>query len=115
MITRVTRQACENTLSIRHSHLVISADIQQHGETLLRLDPSAGCVERQLSHWNAHPVTSQVAQAQDPLSVRHHDGLEGDAWVSAVERMTSWSLACAGLFRRTFMLSTGQELSMVAM
>lgn len=48
------------------------------------MNPPAGCVERQLPHGNAHPITSQVAQAQDSLPVRHHDGLEGDARVNKV-------------------------------
>lgn len=62
------------------------------------MDPPAGCVERQLPHGNAHPITSQVAQAQDSLAVRHHDGLEGDARVNKVnDRLVVW-LVCVFLW-----------------
>lgn len=56
-------------------YLVVCADVQQHGETLLRSNSTAGCVERQLPHRYAHTVGSQVTQAEDTLPVRHHDGL----------------------------------------
>lgn len=55
--------------------LVVRANVQQHREALLRLNATTGGVERQFSHRNAHTVASQVAQAEDPLPVRHHDGL----------------------------------------
>lgn len=56
-------------------YLVVCTDVQQHGETLLRPNSTAGCVERQLPHRYAHTVGSQVTQAEDTLPVRHHDGL----------------------------------------
>lgn len=61
--------------ALDHTHLVVGADVQQHGETLLWLNTTTGCVERQLPDRNAHTITSQVTQAEDALPVRHHDGL----------------------------------------
>lgn len=69
LITPSILQLCART------HLVVRADVQQHRETVLWQNATAGCVERQLSHRNAHTVASQVAQAEDALPVRHHNGL----------------------------------------
>lgn len=59
-------------------YLVVSADIQEHRQTLLGFDPPTGRVQGQLPHGDAHAVAAQVAQTQNALAVRHHNSLDGD-------------------------------------
>lgn len=56
------------------AHLPVSANIKDNGQALVGLDASQGSVEGQLTHRDAHALHSKVTQAQDPLSVGHHDG-----------------------------------------
>lgn len=60
-----------------HTDLVVSANIQQHWETLLWSNTSTGCVECQLPDGNPHPVAAQVTESQDTLTICHHNGLRG--------------------------------------
>lgn len=46
----------------------------------MRLDPGQRRVERQLAHGDTHPARAQVAQTQDTLAVRHHDGANVCFW-----------------------------------
>lgn len=73
-LTLAVLQLCDQT------HLVVSADVQQHRETLLRPNTSTGCVERQLPNRNTHSVASQVTQAEDTLPVCHHNGLHKNTY-----------------------------------
>lgn len=57
------------------SYLVVCAHIQHDRQALLWRHASAGRVEGQLAHWDAHTIAAQVSQPQDPLSVRHTNSL----------------------------------------
>lgn len=56
--------------------LVVGADVQDDGETLVGLDAGQGSVEGQLPDGDAHAVGAQVSQAEDALSVRDDDGAD---------------------------------------
>lgn len=57
------------------SYLIICAHIQHDRQALLRRHASAGRVQGQLAHWDAHPMAAQVSEPQDPLSVSHTHSL----------------------------------------
>lgn len=63
-------------LALAMRYLVVGADVQQDGEALLWIDPSARSVQGQFAHRDAHAVAAQVSQAQDTLSISHHHCLE---------------------------------------
>lgn len=65
-----------DTVYLDHkSYLVFCAHIQHDRQTLLWRHPPARRVQRQLAHRDAHPITAQVSEAQDPLSIRHTNSL----------------------------------------
>lgn len=59
----------------RCTHHVISAHVDAHGQALLGLYPCTGCIQAQLPYWNPHSIDTQIAKAQDPLSISHHNSL----------------------------------------
>jgi len=59
--------------NLHASHLVIGSHIQSDGQTLVGLDACQGGIESQLAHRDAHTACTQIAKAQNPLAVRHHD------------------------------------------
>ena len=64
-----------NVTSSTDTHRVVRADVEGDRQTLTRVDAGAGRVQRQLPHWNAHPVGAQVAEPQYPLAVCDDDCL----------------------------------------
>ena len=56
------------------AHLAVGTEVEDDGQALVRLDAGQGRVEGQLADGDAHAVGAQVAQAQNALAVRHHDG-----------------------------------------
>jgi hypothetical protein len=52
---------------------VVGADVEQHGQALRGMHAGARRVERQLADGNAHAVRAEIAEAEDPLAVAHHD------------------------------------------
>jgi hypothetical protein len=63
--------------------LVVRADVEADGEADGRVEASGGHVEAHLTDRDSHAVRAEVAEAEDPLAVRHHD--EGD--VRPAERL----------------------------
>lgn len=55
--------------------LIVCSHIDAHGKAFLWPDSTTGRVKAQLPDRDAHPVHSQVPQAQDALPVRHHHSL----------------------------------------
>ena len=53
--------------------LVVRADIEQHGQRLLRVNAGAGGIERQLADRDAHAARALIAQPQDALAVADDD------------------------------------------
>ena len=53
--------------------LVVRSHVECDGERESRMHAGAGRVERELADRNAHPMRAQVAQAEDALTVGHHD------------------------------------------
>ena len=53
--------------------LVLRSHVEGDWKARRRVHAGAGRVERQLADRDAHPIGSEVAQAQDPLSVGDHD------------------------------------------
>ena len=45
-----------------------------NGQRQMGFNTGTGRVQRQLANWNAHALTTQIAQAQDTLAIRHHNG-----------------------------------------
>lgn len=67
------------------SYLIICAHIQHDRQALLWWHASAGCVQGQLAHWDAHTMTTQVSKPQDPLSISHTHGLS-TTWLSELNQ-----------------------------
>ena len=55
---------------------VLGAHIEHHGEGAAGVDARTRGVERQLADGNAHPVGTEIAEAEDTLTIRNHD--DGD-------------------------------------
>ena len=53
--------------------LPVRPHIEGDGECLAGRDAGDGGVEGELAHGDTHALGPQVAQAQDPLTVRNHD------------------------------------------
>ena len=56
--------------------LVVGAHVDAHGQTLVRPNPRAHAVQQDLALGDAHAARAEVAQAQDPLAVRHDRNLQ---------------------------------------
>lgn len=74
-VLRLT-QGCYMSLAGTLRYLVVCAHVQQYWQALLGRHSTTCRVQRQLAHRNAHPVAAQITQAQDTLTVRHHNGLQ---------------------------------------
>ncbi len=52
---------------------IVRAHIQQHRQTLHRMDTRQRRIQRQLANRDPHAARALVAQPQNPLAIRHHD------------------------------------------
>lgn len=60
--------------------LIISADVQGDGQTLVGLDACKRSVQRQLSYGDSHTVGAQVSQSKDTLTVCEDDSSDIRFW-----------------------------------
>jgi len=60
----------------RGKYLIISADIKDNGQTLLRGNSTHRCVQCQLSRGNSHATRTEITQSQNPLSVGNNHCLQ---------------------------------------
>ena len=58
---------------VLQQRLVVRADIERDGQAVLRWHAGAGGVEREFAKRNAHAADAEVAEAEDPFAVGHHD------------------------------------------
>ncbi len=63
-------------IGIVQQGLIVSAYIQHHRQTKLRVYPRAGGVKRELPDRNAHAVSAEIAEAQDAFAVGHDNQLD---------------------------------------
>ena len=76
-------------IAIIEKILVVGADVQHDRQTVLRVDPGAGRIERKFADRDAHAVRAEVAEAKDALSVGDNDKLGRIRPVSQQFRNTS--------------------------
>lgn len=53
-------------------YLIVCPHVQSDGQTLVWLDARECGVQRQLAHWDAHAVSSKIAETKDSLAVSEH-------------------------------------------
>jgi len=58
------------------TYLVITADVKNDWETLLGGNSTHCRIQRQLSDGNSHAICTEITQSQNPLSIRHDNGLQ---------------------------------------
>jgi hypothetical protein len=53
--------------------LVVGANVEDDGQTVLRRHAGAGGVERELADWDAHAAGSEIAETEDALTICDDD------------------------------------------
>ena len=71
--TAQSRLPVADVVGIVQQRPVVGPDVERDRQAQRRVDPGAGGVERQLADGDPHATAALVAEAQDPLVVRHHD------------------------------------------
>jgi hypothetical protein len=75
-VERLSRRTClahAEVQGIVQVLFVIGTGIEIHGQQVLRRYSSAGRVQLQLSDGDPHPIRSQIAESEDPASIRDAD------------------------------------------
>ncbi len=69
----------EKKLIKQITNLVVGSTVEHNRKAVLSRETGEASTEGQFADGNAHSKGAQISQAEDSLSVGHHDRLEGKA------------------------------------
>src|SRR5262249_42323490 len=64
-----------NIVGVAEKLLIVGTDVEHDRQAELRVNSGASGIERELSYWNAHAVSAEVTETEDPFTVGHDDEL----------------------------------------
>lgn len=74
-LCRATRDLEDASKRPRFEYLVVGADVENNGQTLVRRHSSHSCIQRQFSNWYSHAERSKVSQTKYAFTVGDDDRL----------------------------------------